>query len=161
MRKAIILLLVVSVLSMTVSGCFGSFRLTRTVYEMNQSLNDKFLQTIVMWAMMIVPVYGFSALIDIWILNLIEFWTGTNPLAMNADDLEERFYEHEGKQYLVTTTQNRYDVVEVGNDENSFALVFDIDSWYLHSNGEVIKVTEESGTAMRLYGLEGELLSSF
>ena len=59
-------------------GCFGSFRLTRAVYDFNSGMGGKFLQTVIFWVFVIVPVYEVAALIDVLIFNLIEFWGGSS-----------------------------------------------------------------------------------
>ena len=163
MRKFIIFIVLLCMLTINVSGCFGTFALTRKVYEFNRDLNDKFVQSIVMWAMLIIPVYGVATFIDVVILNLIEFWSGSNPLAMGDTDIEYQYITHEDKTYEVVTTKNRYDIHEVDNPENSFSLVFENSdsSWYLHSQGQIIRVTEETDRGLKLYDLEGAILATF
>ena len=161
MRKIITVILLISIISVSVSGCFGSFALTRKVYDLNQSFGDKWIQSIGMWVMCIVPIYGFSAFVDIVVLNLIEFWTGDNPLAMGEDESSVRLYAHEGREFEVTTTRNRYDFVEIGNPSNAFAFVFEGSSWFLHANDEIIMITQDTEQGLFLYGLEGEVLARF
>lgn len=62
------------------TGCYGSFALTKKIHTWNGSLGNKWLNTIVFWVLVIVPVYELVALGDAIIFNLIEFWTGSNPL---------------------------------------------------------------------------------
>ena len=164
MRKTIILIVLVSLLTLTMSGCFGSFSLTRKVYDFNRSVSgEKFVQSLVMWAMFFIPVYEFAGLIDVVLLNLIEFWTGSNPIAMSDTDFEQRIYAHEGKSYEVTTTRNRYDISEIDNPENSFSFVFEVaeSAWYLHSQGQSFKITEDSENGLKLFDFEGIVLASF
>lgn len=63
------------------TGCYGKFSLTRKLYEWNGTFENKFLITILMWALMVIPVYALASFADLFVLNLIEFWTGTNPVA--------------------------------------------------------------------------------
>lgn len=103
------LMLGVSILG---SGCFGKFALVRKVYEWNDSLGNNFVKTLVFYGLNIIPVYGFAGAIDFWILNLIEFWTGSNPMAMKAGETEKQVVlGKDGNQYEITATQNRFDVV--------------------------------------------------
>lgn len=68
-------------LGFTTSACYGKFMLTRKVYEINGQITDnKFVHSLVMWVFMIVPVYPIAGFADVVILNLIEFWTGSNPM---------------------------------------------------------------------------------
>jgi hypothetical protein len=78
--KGIALVLVAAVGALS-AGCFGKFRLTRKVYDINQSIDEKYVRSAVTWIFVIVPVYGFAALLDLIVFNVIEFWTGENPVA--------------------------------------------------------------------------------
>ncbi len=78
---------------MTVStACYGPFNLTRNVYHWNSGIkgsgevNDKWMKEFVFFGMIIVPVYMFSALLDAFIFNSIQFWSGDNPV--KASDLD-------------------------------------------------------------------------
>jgi Domain of unknown function (DUF3332) len=74
--------------SLAGSGCMGTFALTKTLYGFNSSVTDsKFINNVIFWAFLILPVYSISFFIDGAVLNLIEFWTGKNPLVVN--DLEQ------------------------------------------------------------------------
>lgn len=70
-------------IGMTTTGCFGKFALTRKIYGWNDTLGNKFVKTIVFWGLLIVPVYEICFAADYFVLNLIEFWTGSNLIADN------------------------------------------------------------------------------
>jgi len=78
--KGIALVLVAAVGALS-AGCFGKFQLTRKVYDMNKSIDEKYVRSAATWIFVIVPVYGFAALLDLIVFNVIEFWTGENPIA--------------------------------------------------------------------------------
>ncbi len=84
-QKAIAIAVMVSLMSVT-SACFGPFNLTRNVYHWNSGIkgsgevNEKWMKEIVFFGMIIIPVYMFSALLDAFIFNSIQFWTGDNPV---------------------------------------------------------------------------------
>ena len=59
------------------SGCYGTFALSRAVYKFNGAFESKAVQTGVFWAFLVLPVYSFAAIGDALALNAIEFWTGT------------------------------------------------------------------------------------
>ncbi len=70
--------------------CYGSFPLVKTVYKFNGSIGSKdkaggVIRSIVMILLTIIPVYGISFLVDVLILNLIEFWSGS-PVNMGLQD---------------------------------------------------------------------------
>jgi hypothetical protein len=64
-----------AIFALTAAGCFGTFRLTRAVYGFNNDINNKIARTLVMWGMVIIPVYEVAALVDALIFNVIEFWS--------------------------------------------------------------------------------------
>ena len=65
------------------TGCFGGFELTKKVWEFNDNtFENKFLKTLFFYVLNIVPVYGIAGFLDVVIFNLIEFWSGSNPIAM-------------------------------------------------------------------------------
>jgi hypothetical protein len=68
-------------MGMTTTGCFGKFALTRQISGWNDGLGNKFVKTIVFWGLLIVPVYEVCFAADYFVLNLIEFWTGSNLIA--------------------------------------------------------------------------------
>ena len=77
--KGIALVLVAAVGALS-AGCFGKFQLTRKVYDMNQSIDEKYVRSATTWVFVILPVYGFAALADLIVFNVIEFWSGENPV---------------------------------------------------------------------------------
>ena len=78
--KGIALVLVAAVGPLA-AGCFGKFQLTRKVYDINQSIDEKYVRSAATWIFVIVPVYGVAALLDLIVFNVIEFWSGENPVA--------------------------------------------------------------------------------
>lgn len=69
-------------LSLQMTGCFGKFSLTRAMWDFNKNVSgNKFVQWAVFLVMVIVPVYGVGTLVDALVINSIEFWTGSNPVA--------------------------------------------------------------------------------
>jgi hypothetical protein len=72
--------------------CYGNFPLYKTIYHFNGSIASKlgvsglggrFINTLSMWLLTIIPVYPISFLVDVIILNLIEFWTGKALIGHN------------------------------------------------------------------------------
>ena len=77
--KGIALLLAAAVGALS-AGCFGTFQLTRKVYDMNQSIDEKYVRSAATWVFVIVQVYTVAALLDLIVFNVIEFWSGENPV---------------------------------------------------------------------------------
>ncbi|MGZ8474581.1 MAG: DUF3332 family protein [Candidatus Deferrimicrobiaceae bacterium] len=61
------------------AGCFGKFQLTRKLYDINQSIDEKYVRSAATW-IFVIP-YAVTGLLDLVIFNVIEFWTGENPVA--------------------------------------------------------------------------------
>jgi len=166
-KKVIIMVVLASMLALSMTGCFGNFSLVRKVYTFNQGIGDngiggRFVRTLVFYVMNIIPVYGVAGLIDYWILNLIEFWTGSNPLAMSENEMEVRYATAEGKEYEIVTTQNRYDIKEVNNPENAVAFVYSPEesAWYMHSGDGSYKITEDDGDMTHFFNLESKAVAT-
>ena len=129
MRKIQISLAALMVLSLSFvqTSCIGGFKLTNKVYDFNKNLGSKFVNELVFLLMVIVPVYEISLLIDGLIINSIEFWTGSNPMAMNTGETETKIIEQNGTKYQVTASHNRFDFIQLEgvNKGVSGALVYD------------------------------------
>ncbi|MCB9496005.1 MAG: DUF3332 family protein [Fibrobacteria bacterium] len=82
MRKSLPALAAAGALSLGLTGCYGTFPLVRKTYAFNKQVSsNKFVQEAVFLAMNIIPVYGLAGVGDALILNTVEFWTGSNPMA--------------------------------------------------------------------------------
>ena len=110
MRRTIAACVLAGFLPLATSGCFGGFELTKKVYRFNKQVSpDKWVRELMFLVLVIVPVYGFSTLIDGVILNSIEFWTGRNPiLAQNGDSQTIR--TEQGSATLTRVDANTLDV---------------------------------------------------
>lgn len=87
-RRTVLPLTLLIALALPQSGCIGSFRLTNAVYDFNRGLGSLVVQEIVFLAFLILPVYNIAILVDAIILNVIEAFTGSNPMGKNAGDAE-------------------------------------------------------------------------
>ena len=157
MKKIVLMLVVVSMLTLSMTGCFGSFKATRWLYSQYEGLNQP-ISTLVMWVTIWygVPFLGF---VDIVILNTLEFWTGSNPLAMSEGEMDIRHYSQDGKDYDVVLTHNKIDIIERGNPVNNASFVYETNenAWYLHdSKGEISLLTETVGNITYFFDLDGK-----
>jgi len=144
MKKVFFLASAVSIL-ISQTGCFGSFTLTHKLYEANASINNKFLQTIVMYVLLILPAYGGAAFLDIIIFNLIEFWSGSNPLSLEAGQMEEQLLTYKGETYKITATQNKMQFTKIEDSglTDMGAMVFETEdlSWNFIKDGDATKLS--------------------
>lgn len=113
------LLFAMSSLVLTQTGCFGEFALVRKVYNWNDDISSsKFVKTLVFYVLNIVPVYGIAGFIDVVILNLIEFWSGSNPLSMNEGDYEMQMATIEGVDYKIEATKDTFTTTQLSGDKS-------------------------------------------
>lgn len=72
----------------SLTGCFGSFQLTRKVYDFNRTVSpDKWIRWLMFLGMNVLPIYGFSLLIDAFFANSVEFWSGSNPITAQTREV--------------------------------------------------------------------------
>ena len=69
--------------SLMFSSCIGSFGLTNKLFSWNKGVGEKWVNEVVFVAFCILPVYEVSLIADALVINSIEFWTGSNPMADN------------------------------------------------------------------------------
>jgi hypothetical protein len=69
-----------TVATMSTTGCWGSFALTKKAYDFNNGLGSKWISWLVFLIVGHVAT-GITLVVDAFILNSLQFWTGSNPLA--------------------------------------------------------------------------------
>ena len=93
--------------SLMFSSCIGSFALTNKLLNWNKQVGSKFVNELVFVAFWILPVYEVSALADVLVINSIEFWSGSNPVAQGRtviDGQDGRYLvDCDGKGYTITS----------------------------------------------------------
>ena len=57
------------------------------LFRSSGEVSEKWMKEFVFFGMIVVPVYMFSALLDAFIFNSIQFWSGDNPI--KASDLAD------------------------------------------------------------------------
>lgn len=105
--------------SMMLPSCIGSFTLTNKLLSWNNQVGSKFVNELVFFAFWILPVYEVSALADVLVLNSIEFWSGTNPVAAGTT----RTIQGNDGEYLVSVDKKGY-TIKSKNDGSEVRLNF-------------------------------------
>ncbi|HPQ71561.1 MAG TPA: DUF3332 family protein [bacterium] len=110
--RLIAVLLVLTTFSLFTASCMGSFALTGKLYNWNKNLSNKWIASLVLAIFVILPVYGIAALIDWIVLNVIEFYSGNNPVAagesetvvtqLDGQDVTLTFHAGEGVNFDIT-----------------------------------------------------------
>lgn len=93
-RKMIAALLIVTSTGVFLSQCIGQFSLTRKVHAFNMGIGNRWIRWLIFLVLVIIPVYGICILVDALVINSIEFWTGSNPVAYDSNgehiDMQEK-----------------------------------------------------------------------
>lgn len=145
MKKKSVTLLAATTLAGSVlfSSCIGSFGLTNKLLDWNRNIDSKFVNELVFIAFWIVPVYEISAMADVLVLNSIEFWSGSNPV---ADTGNIQTIDTKNGTYTVETQKTGYHIQRQG-EEKAIDLVFDKTdkSWSVEADGNATKLLKFKG----------------
>ena len=129
--------------SIVFSSCIGSFGLHSRLVNWNQNVGNKFVNELVYLAFNIIPVYGVCYMADALVINSIEFWSGTNPLA-NVGNIQK--VKGENGNYYVKTTENGYNITKEG-ETASMDLLFDQENqtWNVAAEGQSAPLLKMNG----------------
>lgn len=133
--------------SIICSSCIGSFGLWSSLKDWNNNIGNKFVNEIVFLAFHIVPVYEVAYLADVIVLNSIEFWSGSNPL---ADVGSVKTVKGESGEYLVQTNEDGYTITKKGEEDKPLTLIYDKEknTWNASAEGQTFELItmNEDGT---------------
>lgn len=151
-KKIVVLTLVATMAVMSV-GCYGSFNLTKKVYNWNGSLGNKWVVELVFLACYVVPVYSIAGFIDVVILNSLEFWTGNNPMAssVSSEDGTTVSFNAETKQVEISYAGKTFILAQ----EDGKSVVKSADGTVLAA-----AVKNQDGS-MSILDAQGKVLNSF
>ena len=133
------------------SSCIGSFGLHSKLLSWNEGIGNKFVNELVYLAFNIIPVYGICYLADALVINSIEFWSGTNPMA-NVGDVKK--VKGENGDYLVKTLENGYSITK-GGEDSAMELIYnkEANTWNVVADGvstELLKMNNDGTAEMNL-----------
>lgn len=121
--------------SLMFTSCIGNFALTNKLMSWNNQIGNKFVNELVFICFWFLPVYEVTAMADLLVLNSIEFWSGTNPIAQGKSVIDGKdgryLVDCDGKGYTITS-ENDGSVVRLDFDSND-------NSWSATANNETIK----------------------
>lgn len=131
--------------SLLFSSCIGSFGLWSNLKDWNQGIGNKFVNEIVFLAFHIVPVYEVAYLADILVLNSIEFWSGSNPVAEVGSI---RTIKSQNGNYAIRTNEDGYTITKEGEEGKELNLVYNPEkrTWNAEAEGqsfELIRMNED------------------
>lgn len=159
--------LICSVLSVSIlsTSCLGSFSAFNSLRDWNDGLTEnKFLDNLIFWALNIVPVYPLFFFGDVVFFNLLEFWTGSNPIAMADGDSETQYATVDGQKVRMTAKKNAFhiQVIEGKDTGKELQMVFlpEDKSWNaIGPNGELTKLASMEEGFYKVYTPEGTSVS--
>lgn len=129
--RVITITLLSSFVPVTTTACFGTFPLARKVYRWNSGVSsNKWVRWFVFLVINVIPVYAVSALLDMVFSNSVEFWTGSNPMAL-APGTTKLVEGPNGERALMTLREDRAIDVTItapGAPEQRFVLVRETDA---------------------------------
>ena len=114
------------------SSCIGSFSLFNGYekWQCNMTSN-KYVNGIV--GLILQPIVGSICLtVDALVLNTIEFWTGSNPMAVNK---VQTVKGQDGRYYAVKTLKNGYEVKAPNGEITLFIHDAKTETWSISQNG--------------------------
>lgn len=100
MKKGLVTLLCAGMV--VLSGCYGKNACFNKLHDWNGTLGNKWLNSIVHFFLNVFPVYMIClGLVDGLVLNTVEFWTGSNPLASG-----DSYYEKDAQGNEIAAVKN-------------------------------------------------------
>jgi hypothetical protein len=160
-----VLLLTLGSITITQTGCFGTFALTRKAYNWHDGVsNNKFVKSLLLWIPMAI-VYSITAMLDVVIFNLIEFWSGSNPLSMNEGDHEEQLVTFKGERFRIEATKDTFTTTQLSGEKAGEVRILKFDrttrTWiYTDSKvcGQpVMTFLDDEANAVRVYTGNGAM----
>ena len=126
LRRSILFLALGSI-AIGQTGCFGTFTLTKKTYAYHDSLSDnKFVKSLLFW----IPgclVYPIVTGLDVIIFNLIEFWSGSNPLSMNEGDHETQMATINGERFRIDATKDTFTTTQLSGEKTGEVRIMKFD----------------------------------
>lgn len=162
MKTKILIVLISS--SLLFGSCIGSFSAFNGLKDWNTDLTgNKFGDEVVFLGLNIIPVYGLFSFADLIIFNSIEFWTGSNPLAIKNGDKEIQIVERNEKKYQLTATQNKMNITVLEGDNAGESVDMKYvpvkGAWILEKDGKKIKLADYEDGMNYVYLPNGEGIS--
>lgn len=150
--KVFSFVLLIAAFSVLLSGCFGTFALTRKVYNWNDSFESKFAKEAIFLGLNIIPVYGVASFIDGILFNSIEFWTGDNPVALKSGENNIRF---NGKNVKLVINEDHAVIYHKDKVEATLDFNKTDQTWYITRNGKTHRLMSIDGDKLTAYSASG------
>lgn len=155
--------IIASALSLTLlnSSCLGSFNAVSNLKAWNdQATDNEFVNNAIFWGLNIIPVYGLFLLGDVLIFNVLEFWTGSNPVAMAEGEIETQVATIKGQKVKLTAQKNQFkiEVLEGKKAGKTIELVYTPENktWNAKDGDKLIELASFKDGFYMVYSPNGE-----
>ncbi|WP_447972809.1 DUF3332 family protein [Nitrospira sp. Kam-Ns4a] len=131
-------------------ACYGPFNLTRTIYRWNGQLEGtkdipaKWMREGVFVALVLIPVYPFSLVIDALFFNSVEFWTGENPIKVSRTGEGEGLVITIGETVITASAAREGEAVPVAYSRNGQVFA----RGTIHVEGDRYSLRDEQGQVL-------------
>lgn len=116
------------------TSCVGSFALFNKLASWNKrATNSKFLNELIF--LVISPAYGVCTLADVLVLNTMEFWSGSNPLAQKVGKTQQVMGQ-DGRYYAVKTLKDGYEITKPTGEKLFFVYNDETKTWSQKQDGK-------------------------
>lgn len=116
------------------SSCVGSFSLFNKLAKWNKGATRyKLLNELIF--LVISPAYAVCSVVDLFVLNTIEFWSGNNPMGASIGKTV-KVKGDDGNVYAVKYLADGYEVTRPNGGKYYFKHDSATDAWYMEENGE-------------------------
>lgn len=144
MKKKVLFISAVAAISSSImfSSCIGSFGLSNKILAWNKTIDNKFVNEVVFFAMNIIPVYPISLVADLLVINSIEFWSGNNPVEAGV----VKQVQGENGIYTVETLENGYQIQNEAGESMELIYNKEDNTWSMVQNEQstkLIKIVDE------------------
>lgn len=137
-RKTLTVATLLLCATMLTSSCVGSFSLFNKLSAWNQdATGNKFLNELIF--LVISPAYAVCSVADVLVLNTIEFWSGSNPVASNVGKTI-KVQGQDGRYYAVKTLKDGYEIKAPDGKVTCFVYDKQTDSWSQQQDGKTTEI---------------------
>jgi hypothetical protein len=143
MKKGLLSLLVACTFTLSTTGCFGSFALTKTVKGFGDGISSNVIIKEIVFFIGTLPIGGFCMFADWLVFNTLEYWTGSNPVALG-----DTYHE---------TDANGNSVTAVKMEDGSLYMRLDAASGesqelVLQQDEDIIRILDAKGNVLKETG---------
>jgi hypothetical protein len=141
-KRILCVVLVIFIAGMSFNGCAGKYALFNKAHPFFGNLGGKWIGALVNWIIGMPIIYPICMFADVFIFNVIEFWTGRNVIASGSS--------------LEQIDENGNRIAAVKNDDGTLSVKV------TETTGETTDyLLERDGNNFSMFDADGVLLSSY